>query len=84
MTNEQVTTHVHMLGDAGCVRVYSLNRDRSPYNTERSTGTELLATRYRVEAVDLLPESCNMLDAKAEKKKDPTVNGYRHTLARLL
>ncbi len=84
MTNEQVTTHVNMLADAGCARVYSLNRDRSPYNTELSTVTEILATRYRVEAVDVLPESYNMLDAKAEKKKDPPVNAYRHTLARLL
>ena len=26
----------------------------------------------------------NVSDGKAEKKKDPTVNAYRHTLARLL
>ena len=84
MTTEQVATHVNMLADAGCARVYSLNRDRSRHNTELSTVTELLATRYRVEAVDVLPESYNMLDAKVEKKKDPTVNAYRHTLARLL
>jgi hypothetical protein len=72
-----------MLADAGCARVYSLNRDRSPHNTELSTVTEILATRYRVEAVDVLPESYNRLDAKIGKKKDPTVNAYRHSLARL-
>jgi len=32
----------------------ALDRDRSQYNGELSTVTELLATRYRVEAVEVL------------------------------
>jgi putative sugar O-methyltransferase len=83
MTSEQVTGYVNILADAGCERIYSLNRDRSPYNVELSSVTELLATRYRVERVTVLPEPYVVLAAKPGKDREPVVTDYRHTLARL-
>ena len=83
MNNEQVMGYVNILADAGCARIYSLNRDRSPYNVELSTVTELLAMRYHVEAVDVLPEPYTVLGVKPPKSPNPGVTDYRHALARL-
>jgi len=84
MTNAQVTGYVNILADAGCERIYSLNRDRSPYNGELSTVTELLATRYAVEVVEVLPEPYTVLTAKPPKNATPVVTDYRHVVGRLL
>ena len=84
MTDAQVTGYVSILADAGCERMYSLNRDRSPYNGELSTVTELLATRYRVEAVEVLPEPYTVLAAKPPKDATLVVTDYRHVVGRLL
>ena len=84
MTNAQVTGYVNILADAGCERIYSLNRDRSPYNGQLSTVTELLATRYGVEAVEVLPEPYTVLATKPPKNATPVVTDYRHVVGRLL
>lgn len=83
MTDAQVTGYVDLLADAGCERVYSLNRDRSPYNDELSTVRELLAMRYGVEPVEVLPEPYTVLTAKPSKKTTPVVTHYRHAVGRL-
>ena len=63
MTTEQVREYVHHVYELGCPFLYSLNRDRSLYNPELSGVRELVAERYWLHEVPVLPVSYGkMLD----------------------
>jgi hypothetical protein len=81
MTSAQVKEYVDKLADSGCPRLYSLNRDRSRYNPELSTVTEILETRYRVERLDVLDVPYTVLGSKPPK--EPAAADYRHLIGRL-
>jgi len=83
MTTTHVAEYVNKLADSGCRQVYSLNRDRSRYNEELSTVTELLETRYRVERIDVLDVPYTVLVSKPGKPVDVSTADYRHLIGRL-
>jgi hypothetical protein len=83
MTTTHVTEYVNKLADSGCRQVYSLNRDRSRYNDELSTVTELLETRYRVERIEVLDVPYTVLVSKPGKPVDVSTADYRHLIGRL-
>jgi hypothetical protein len=80
MTTGQVTEYVEKLADSGCRQLYSLNRDRSRYNPELSTVTEIIETRYRVERLEVLDVPYTVLVSKPGKAPEPA--DYRHLLGR--
>jgi hypothetical protein len=81
MTTGQVTDYVQQLADSGCRQLYSLNRDRSRYNPELSTVTEIIETRYRVERLEVLDVPYTVLVSKPGKA--PEAADYRHLIGRL-
>jgi putative sugar O-methyltransferase len=83
MTSTHVTGYVNKLADSGCRQVYSLNRDRSRYNEELSTVTEILESRYRVERLEVLDVPYTVLVSKPGKPVDPSAADYRHLIGRL-
>ena len=83
MTTAHVTGYVNKLADSGCRHVYSLNRDRSRYNEELSTVTELLESRYRVERLEVLDVPYTVLVSRPGKPVDPSAADYRHLIGRL-
>ena len=83
MTTAQVTGYVTVLADAGCPLVYSLNRDRSPYNEELTAVSDILASRYRTEPIDVLDVPYTVLDGKPRKPREAASTDYRHIVGHL-
>ena len=54
MTDAQVRAYARMAARAGCPRLYSLNRDRSPYNTELTNVGAALADDYVLREIEVL------------------------------
>jgi hypothetical protein len=54
MTTDQVDAYVRLAWELECPFIYSLNRDRSPWNPEVDSVREVLARYYRVHEVPLL------------------------------
>ena len=80
MTTGQVTAYVQTLADSGCRQLYSLNRDRSRYNPELSTVTEIIESRYKVERLEVLDVPYTVLVSKPAK--EPEAADYRHLIGR--
>jgi hypothetical protein len=91
MTTGQVRGYVHHAHAIGSPFLYSLNRDRSLYNTELSSVRELLGERYRgheIPVLDLpytkLPRATGRGAAFVERAldgvRDATSNEYRHVV----
>lgn len=57
MTFEQVRRYANWAADSGARYLYSLNRARSPYNTQLTTVSEILSERFRLHEVPILPIS---------------------------
>ena len=89
MTTEQVRSYVAWAHTAGSPYLYSLNRDRSGYNPELTSVRELMAERFWLHEIEVLPMGYGtMVDEhrkrveRARKKgrelveKDP----YRHVI----
>lgn len=54
MTAAQVEWYVRLAADSACPSVYSLNRERSRYNDELTSVSEILGSRYELSEVALL------------------------------
>jgi len=87
MTTAQVRGYVHHAHEIGSPFLYSLNRDRSLYNTELSSVRELLAERYRTHEIPLLdlgytklPRAGDFVTRALEGVRDPRSNEYRHVV----
>ena len=91
MTTEQVRGYVHHAHALGSPFLYSLNRDRSLYNTELSSVRELLSERYRGHEIPVLELPYTKLPrgsgrgaafvARAlDGVRDATSNEYRHVV----
>jgi hypothetical protein len=87
MTTAQVRGYVHHAHEIGSPFLYSLNRDRSLYNTELSSVRDLLAERYRTHEIPLLdlpytklPRAGAFMTRALEGVRDPHSNEYRHVV----
>ncbi len=86
MTDPQVRGYARIAATAGCPLVYSLNRERSPYNRELMSVSDALADHYRLTEVSVLGS-----DYTSVMKKPPKVTRmaprdelyYRHLVGRL-
>jgi glycosyltransferase involved in cell wall biosynthesis len=87
MTDAQVSGYAAMAGTAGCPLLYSLNRERSLYNSELVSVSEALADWYRLTEVPLLDSDYTGAMKKSAKKKGATAEAsasrYRHLVGRL-
>lgn len=94
MTTKQVNAYIRRACDLGSPFLYSLNRDRSPYNLELSSVREVLERYYWPHEIPVLPvDYTQMLDrakghkerakdaAKAMLKRNEDL-GYRHVIGR--
>jgi putative sugar O-methyltransferase len=57
MTADQVREYVDLAADQGAAFLYSLNRDRSPYNPELESVRDIIAERFWPRPVPMLPVS---------------------------
>jgi len=86
MTDAQVRGYGQLAAAAGCPLLYSLNRERSPYNTELTSVTEALSDAYRLTGVDVLPTDYTSAMKKPPRPERPverTQLNYRHQVGRL-
>ncbi len=91
MTTAQVERYLRLAQSAGCPAVYSLNRDRSPYNAEIDSVSAILARYAEVQDVTLLgsgyikatkkDSAVPVEEAKRSGRYDAA--GYRHLAGRL-
>jgi glycosyltransferase involved in cell wall biosynthesis len=86
MTEAQVRGYAEMAARAGCPLLYSLNRERSPYNTELSRVSAVLAERYQLSDVTVLGSdytSAMKRPPRDGKRQERSELGYRHLVGRL-
>jgi glycosyltransferase involved in cell wall biosynthesis len=86
MTDAQVRRYADLAAAAGCPRIYSFNRERSPYNIELMSVSEALADRYQLTEVPLLKtDYTNAMKRlpKAGKVLERSELNYRHLVGRL-
>jgi glycosyltransferase involved in cell wall biosynthesis len=86
MTDTQVRSYAAMAAAAGCPLLYSMNRERSLYNTELVSVSEALADCYTLTEVPLLDTdytSAFKKPPKTSRPVDPSEPRYRHLVGRL-
>jgi glycosyltransferase involved in cell wall biosynthesis len=86
MTGRQVRDYATLAADAGCPLLYSMNRERSPYNTEIVSVSGELSARYRLTEVSVLGTDYTTATKKPPKAGKPverTEFNYRHLVGRL-
>jgi hypothetical protein len=84
MTDAQVREYGRLAADAGCRALYSLNRERSPFNTELSGVSRVLGERFSLRENDLLDRDYTAATKKPPKpgKTQPREElAYRHLVA---
>lgn len=73
MTTDQVQSYTRKAFDLQCPFLYSLNRERSPYNRELKSVTDVVSRFYWPHFIDILPVSYQkMLD------EEPSETDYKH------
>jgi len=86
MTDAQVRAYVRIAADARCPLLYSLNRERSSYNTELVGVSEALSDRYSLTEVTVL-DTDYTTGLKRPPKPGKTAErpelAYRHQVGRL-
>jgi glycosyltransferase involved in cell wall biosynthesis len=86
MTDAQVRGYAATLAQAGCPLLYSLNRERSQYNTELVGVSEALADWYRLTEVAILETDYTTSmkkPPKAVRMAPASEPVYRHLVGRL-
>jgi hypothetical protein len=86
MTDTQVRGYAAMAAAAGCPLLYSLNRERSLYNTELMSVSDALADHYRLTEVPVLDTDYTHALKKPPKRVrmvEPDEPRYRHLVGRL-
>jgi hypothetical protein len=86
MTDAQVRGYAAMAASAGCPLLYSLNRERSLYNSELTSVSEALADSYRLTEIAVLDTdytSAFKKPPKSSRPVDPSEPRYRHLVGRL-
>jgi glycosyltransferase involved in cell wall biosynthesis len=85
MTDTQVRGYAAMAASAGCPLLYSLNRERSLFNTELISVSEALADYYRLTEVHVLDTDYTGAFKKPPKRSTPVDASeprYRHFVGR--
>jgi glycosyltransferase involved in cell wall biosynthesis len=97
MTGGQVEAYARLAAEAGCPALYSLNRERSPYNREIASVGEILTRYYDLEEVPVLETEYTratkkdsvitreeaLARAKGAKKAGEVRDPYRHLAGHL-
>jgi glycosyltransferase involved in cell wall biosynthesis len=86
MTEAQVRRYAMLAARAGCPALYSLNRDRSPYNAEIASVSAVLGEYYTLTQVDVLDTdytSVNKKPPKTRRVPEPGELVYRHLVGTL-
>jgi glycosyltransferase involved in cell wall biosynthesis len=86
MTEAQVRAYADMAAQASCPWLYSLNRERSPYNDELGSVSDALATRYRLSEVPVLDTdytSAMKKPSRPRREGERLELGYRHLVGQL-
>jgi hypothetical protein len=79
MTSEQVEAYVEMAYRLQCPYLYSLNRDRSPYNPQISGVHDIIGKYYWPHDVYVLPVTYNkMMDAAGKQERVKSPFQYKH------
>jgi glycosyltransferase involved in cell wall biosynthesis len=78
-----VQKYVHGLADMGCARLYSLNRNRSPHNSELTSVADIIGERYSLQEIELLPQQYTQFGPPPPVAKPKGIHDYRHHLATL-
>lgn len=86
MTAAQVEAYADLAASAGCRAIYSLNRDRSPFNAEVDSVSAMLSRHYDLREIPLLgsgylkatkkDSALGVEEARRSGRLDPA--GYRH------
>lgn len=90
MTSEQVRAYADRVARLGADVLYSLNRDRSPYNAELTNVRHILGEYFAVEEIPLLESDYTSAVSGGSQKPRTSVPpddgkehlGYRHVVAR--
>lgn len=85
MTDAQVHGYASMAATAGCPLLYSLNRERSPYNTQLVSVREALSAWYGLSEVTVLDTDYMTglkKPSRSPRSVDPALR-YRHVVGRL-
>ena len=80
MTTEQVAGYVEHAWELGAPYLYSLNRDRSVYNTELTSVRELIGRRFWVHEVPVLPVPYGKWLHQVPTADKPGRDDYRHVV----
>jgi glycosyltransferase involved in cell wall biosynthesis len=86
MTDAQVRGYAAMAAAARCPWLYSLNRERSLYNTELVSVSEALSEWYRLTEIPVLDSDYTGAMKRASKKNataEASASRYRHIVGRL-
>lgn len=86
MTDAQVRGYAAMAASAGCPLLYSMNRERSLYNTELTSVSEALSDWYSLTEVTVLDTDYTSVFKRPPKSRrpvDPSEPRYRHLVGRL-
>jgi len=86
MTDTQVRSYAAMAAAAGCPLLYSMNRERSLYNSELVSVSEALADWYTLTEVPVLDTdytSAFKKPPKTPRAVDPSEPRYRHLVGRI-
>lgn len=98
MRTDQVRNYVRWASRSGSAHLYSLNRDRSPYNTELTNVRDVIAEEYDYEELVLLPMAYSKIvdprkltpkkakartPLRAAPEPAPDHMDYRHVVGRL-
>lgn len=94
MTSGQVTSYIKKARDWGCPNIYSLNRDRSHYNTELTTISSILNQFYDTKELDVAGVPYHSLSIPKKSflssfknmlfgRKTKSVYEYRHLIGRI-
>lgn len=70
MTSEQVTRYIDAAAGMGVRTLYSLNRDRGPYNAEIGSVSEIMASRFQLQEIEVLPIPYTKLILKDDRQSD--------------
>jgi hypothetical protein len=73
MTDAQVTAYVERAQALNCPFLYSLNRDRSSYNPEIGSVSEIISRFYWPREIAVLP-----VPYTKNIGEQPSVNDYKH------
>jgi glycosyltransferase involved in cell wall biosynthesis len=85
MTDAQVRRYAKLAAQARCPLLYSLNRDRSPYNAEMSSVSEAIGEYFALTEVKVLDTDYRSANKRPPKSRPTAEPGdiYRHLVGRL-